>query len=348
MKLKTVNLAGKGVILMLWLMALLTLVYVLEEGKPRGSISYYFNKLEESQPESPKYPPRWIESVKGGENYTKNYSSMIPYHEQLFDGYIVRLEPTHVKINSDGFRDREFSLEKPIGTFRIIMLGDSLVFGQGVELNNSLPKQLEFILNTNQNNLAYEVLNLGVQGQNTFGEVELFKDEGLKYNPDMVIIIFCNNDIQDELLTRELYLNFTKEYHDKGLNPEDYSLEIHRKVLQLIESKIEHTPFNENWKIVEGPLEDLVSVTQKRNIPLMIFSLEGYSFEDADNALSNFANKNNDAYFAQALINTKSYKDEELILHPLDAHPTPLAYTLYAEKIYETLIKQGLIPYNQK
>lgn len=46
-------------------------------------------------------------------------------------------------INSHGMRDREQSVEKPSGTFRIIALGDSIVYGFGVRIEDALPKKLE-------------------------------------------------------------------------------------------------------------------------------------------------------------------------------------------------------------
>src|SRR5947209_20240288 len=50
-------------------------------------------------------------------------------------------KPTH--INSDGFRDREFSPAKPAGTQRIVCVGDSYTYGWGVDVRDSYPKQLE-------------------------------------------------------------------------------------------------------------------------------------------------------------------------------------------------------------
>jgi len=36
---------------------------------------------------------------------------LIPNYSQIFDGHFVRLSQTIVKINSDGFRDREFTIK---------------------------------------------------------------------------------------------------------------------------------------------------------------------------------------------------------------------------------------------
>ena len=91
-----------------------------------------------------------------------------PNYTIKFDGYNVRLPKiTTISINSDGFRDKEYPLEKSKNTFRIIILGDSVTSGFGVENNESYPEILEAKLNALNNGINYEVLNFGVWGYGT-------------------------------------------------------------------------------------------------------------------------------------------------------------------------------------
>lgn len=99
-----------------------------------------------------------------------------------------------ISINSGGFRGREYSFSKPADTFRIIMLGDSEVFSFLLNGSEVLSEQLESVLNKNSKSLHYEVLNFGVEGYNTFQELEQLKTKGLKYNPDLIILNYCLND----------------------------------------------------------------------------------------------------------------------------------------------------------
>lgn len=46
-------------------------------------------------------------------------------------------------INSLGYRDREFTIEKPSDTYRIAVVGDSVTFGVGVELEETFVKGIE-------------------------------------------------------------------------------------------------------------------------------------------------------------------------------------------------------------
>lgn len=100
----------------------------------------------------------------------------------------------HISINSDGFRGREYSFSKPADTFRIIMLGDSEVFSFLLNGSEVLSEQLEGVLNKNSKSLHYEVLNFGVEGYNTFQELEQLKTKCLKYGPDLIILNYCLND----------------------------------------------------------------------------------------------------------------------------------------------------------
>lgn len=95
-------------------------------------------------------------------------------------------------INADGQRDIERRIEKSPGKRRILMLGDSVVVGVGIwSLWNLVSSQLEKTIGLPD----VEVLNFGVMGYNTRGEVELLRTKGLRYSPDMVVVVFVDNDL---------------------------------------------------------------------------------------------------------------------------------------------------------
>ena len=101
-----------------------------------------------------------------------------------------------VSINSEGMRDREFSLEKPPGVYRVMMLGDSTTFGWGVRQEDTAAKSLERKLNEAlppEFNHA-EVMNTGVGNYDTVQEVTYYETIGWKYHPDLVVLVFFIND----------------------------------------------------------------------------------------------------------------------------------------------------------
>ena len=105
-----------------------------------------------------------------------------------------------VKINSAGLRDREFSLQKPKDTYRILALGDSTTFGWGAHQDKTYPKLLEQRLNEKPPAGCpdhFEVINTGVGNYNTAQEVTYFRERGRLYKPDMVLIGFFINDAEE-------------------------------------------------------------------------------------------------------------------------------------------------------
>jgi lysophospholipase L1-like esterase len=101
-----------------------------------------------------------------------------------------------VSINSEGMRDREFSLEKPPDVYRVMMLGDSTTFGWGVRQEDTAAKFLERKLNAAlpPGFHRVEVINTGVGNYDTVQEVTYYETIGWKYHLDLVVLVFFIND----------------------------------------------------------------------------------------------------------------------------------------------------------
>ena len=138
------------------------------------------------------------------------------------DGLLHDLRPnTHTvaqgvqyATNADGQRDdRDHPLKKIPGRTRILFLGDSFTFGWGLELDFSFVKQLEKLLGDQH----WEIINLGVPAYDTIMEVLHFEQAGLKYSPDLVILMYHLNDAQSAVDTslgngQETFLTLTHYY----------------------------------------------------------------------------------------------------------------------------------------
>jgi lysophospholipase L1-like esterase len=97
-------------------------------------------------------------------------------------------------INSAGFRDYEFREEKPAGTRRLVVLGDSTSAGNGIsDVTHIAAKVLERMLN-GAGAGPFQVYNLAVGGYHTYQEAEMLRVKGLRYRPDLVLVGFCLND----------------------------------------------------------------------------------------------------------------------------------------------------------
>src|SRR5690606_10532908 len=93
-----------------------------------------------------------------------------------------------VKINSYGSRGPERPIQKPEGTYRVALLGDSFAFGWGVEQGDGFAQVLEDELNKiYKDSINIEVINFGTPGYSTLNEVEHFLINGWKFSPDAVL-----------------------------------------------------------------------------------------------------------------------------------------------------------------
>ena len=125
----------------------------------------------------------------------KNGLAKQPYYKfKPYENY--NWEGIPVSINSLGFRNEEFIVQKPTNTYRILNLGDSVAFGWEVRVEDTYGNKLERYLNENSDGVRYEVINVGIPTWNLVAERNFLVQEGLKYQPDLVILdITVVNDI---------------------------------------------------------------------------------------------------------------------------------------------------------
>ena len=103
-----------------------------------------------------------------------------------------------LRTNSQGMRsDEEYSIVKPHGTKRIVVLGDSFSMGYGVNLEDTslglLETQLESTLDC-----EVDIINLSVSGFGPAEELIVLEEVGLKFAPDLVIQFYTSNDPVDD------------------------------------------------------------------------------------------------------------------------------------------------------
>ncbi len=104
---------------------------------------------------------------------------------------------TNYKINSDGFRGPVHAIPRPPGGLRIVVLGDSIAFGFGVREEQTFPRVLEALLAERAPAAEVEVINLGTGGYSAWNEARLLEDVGVAYEPDLVLVQFSINDLND-------------------------------------------------------------------------------------------------------------------------------------------------------
>jgi hypothetical protein len=133
------------------------------------------------------------------------------FHVPSFDGWTKAREfTTHVQISPLGLRDRRAAYDKPPGTFRIVLLGDSFVEAVQVQQWEGVAERLEAELNRGSPR-PVEVINAGVAAYGTGQELLLLEQEAYKYQPDLVLVLFfVGNDVANNNYRLELWDNSLK------------------------------------------------------------------------------------------------------------------------------------------
>jgi hypothetical protein len=130
------------------------------------------------------------------------------YGWTLRRGFRHRMQAKTISINRKGYRGREYDRARTPGVARVVMLGDSITFGPGVDDSETFSDRLDSLPN------GPEVVNLGVMGYGTDQELLKLEREGLAFAPDVVVLHFClHNDFADNMLARALY---------DGVHPKPY------------------------------------------------------------------------------------------------------------------------------
>jgi hypothetical protein len=102
--------------------------------------------------------------------------------------------------NARGWRDADTPLARTSGTSRIVVLGDSFVFGVSVDYGDRFTEVLESRM------AGVQVVNLGVNAYGTDQELRTLEIEGVRYQPDLVILTsFLGNDLDDIRYERRFY-----------------------------------------------------------------------------------------------------------------------------------------------
>jgi lysophospholipase L1-like esterase len=128
-------------------------------------------------------------------------------------------------VNNHAWRDLDRSFENRTGSYRILVLGDSVTYGAIVSLERLYTRVLQERFRARGYNV--EVISMGYGGWGTDQELEALQNEGMKYSPNLVVVQFCGNDIEDNLhagdRARQIPFSYSLDGQgalERHLNPE--------------------------------------------------------------------------------------------------------------------------------
>jgi hypothetical protein len=101
------------------------------------------------------------------------------------------------RTNAFGMREREVVMPKPAGLVRIVLLGDSYVFGLNIADQERLGAVLERSLSERGGGVRFECLHYAVNSWNLASECEFVRRQLEALQPDLVVQVSVSNDLND-------------------------------------------------------------------------------------------------------------------------------------------------------
>jgi lysophospholipase L1-like esterase len=119
-----------------------------------------------------------------------NFQAGYRIYDHLPSANTVTKAEGEFRTNSFGMTDREYPREKPAGTLRIAMLGDSFVRGLSAPYGTSFEAVFEDMLNqaSGVNGRQVEVLNFGVSGYRLTQTWDVMRERASLYKPDVYML----------------------------------------------------------------------------------------------------------------------------------------------------------------
>ncbi|MDA7613838.1 tetratricopeptide repeat protein [Verrucomicrobiales bacterium] len=100
---------------------------------------------------------------------------------------------SYERTNAHGQRDKERSVQCTNDVLRVVVLGDSVVEGHGLAEDEIISRQWEDLYTDD----STEILNFGVSAYCTLAEIELLETKALPFDPDVVVVLFVENDFDN-------------------------------------------------------------------------------------------------------------------------------------------------------
>lgn len=285
-------------------------------------------------------------------------------------GLIYERIPHTAETNNHGFRGEDYQLQKPKDVWRVVVVGDSVAQGHGVDMSESLGKRLEHFLNHQRRPDAPEaqVYVVAETGYNTAQELLLLEHKALAYDPDLILWVYCLNDPGHALFHNESNL-YSRYFHE----PASYAFHGLKRLLFKARERIQAMGEDQEYhrllhsiyrSQVRGHIEKLAQVTRQADVPVLLlivpvletWKLEAapeyvitpmdYSLLDVHTLVARWALQNGlgvveglDAYMGKRLA--------DLILEDWDMwHPNAVGHEDLALQVQKHMLRHG--PYPEK
>jgi lysophospholipase L1-like esterase len=276
-------------------------------------------------------------------------------YERLFQPDALEHEAI-AHVNGAGLRGPDLPVDKPAGEVRVLFLGDSFTFGEGVADDEPFPVLVAEMLERRDPGVRYRALNAGVSGYNTRDEVAYLEHRWLDYDPDLVVLTFYLNDAYDDARFGPLIMG---RAHGQLLEDVRSPSRVVRWALVALRSRLAgrrtrriyasqftDTPAvpGHDWQDSQASLRHAATLLAARGIPLVLVVFpelydlgEAHPFTDIYDTVESFGR----ALPVPVLNLYPAFREqaaESLWVHPTDHHPNAAAHRVAADAIAAFLV----------
>jgi lysophospholipase L1-like esterase len=208
------------------------------------------------------------------------------------------------------------------GVFRILCVGDSLTFGQGVPWHQTLPAQLEWLLNRAVLNQPVEVINEGEYGFSLHHDRAMLLERLRVWRPDLCVLVVCNNDA---------------ELYPAGEGGRSYG----EHVQDIWEESHEHVAY------VRHLVASIKSECVRWDVRPVVVYYEMFNAAPPGRLLADICTEQGIDFLDladQFTGENSASKNNALWVSTVDGHPSAYAHGIAARRLAQFLLKRGNVP----
>ncbi len=251
--------------------------------------------------------------------------------------------------NQLGLRGKLPLINKDSNEYRIIILGDSFVEGDGTSEDSTISVLLENKIKTIIPNYKFTIINGGISGSNPIYEIQLYRKLLSNYKPNLIILSVFNNDLSD--------IKTMNSLDNKNFNESICSISVIYRLFYYLFFSFEnfdnkHVPKNilsQRNKITNELVDSIQNFKlqlEKENIKLVTMYIptqDEVRFSEYNNVVGNLMNYDVNLFnvFKKIPIEKEQFTNE--YYWQTDAHFKPKGYNLVAEIIAQYLIDKNYV-----
>ncbi|NTV13729.1 MAG: SGNH/GDSL hydrolase family protein [Desulfobulbaceae bacterium] len=194
-----------------------------------------------------------------------------------------------LKTNELGFRDTPYN---PKTEHRILLLGDSVAWGDGIEdINAIFPQQLQEML-SHSDTETFEIINSAVLGYSTFQQRRYLELYGMSLDPQLIVLQFCLNDVVERYSSLAHYggdnvflgvdtrhsmqgaygflMHNSRLFEGMARMAMGWSRDVQAYKVEKLASDNLSKDLTEAWEVTLAEIEGIRQQAAARNIPLLL------------------------------------------------------------------------------